>query len=74
MILHLHVIILDLALIFQENPFRDRVYEVFSSDRTGNLNFDEFLDLHSVFSSRVSLLILLVSVPLDTQKHENFCV
>ena len=34
----------------QENPFRRRILEVFSEDSRGNLTFDDFLDLFSVFS------------------------
>lgn len=34
----------------QENPFRDRIVKVFSSNGTGDLSFDDFLDLLSVFS------------------------
>lgn len=33
------------------NPFRDRIIEVFSTDGHG-LNFEDFLDLFSVFSER----------------------
>ena len=33
------------------NPFRDRILEVFSTDGHG-LNFEDFLDLFSVFSER----------------------
>jgi len=34
----------------QENPFRTRICEVFSSDGKGNLTFEDFLDMLSVFS------------------------
>ena len=37
---------------FQENPFRKRICKVFSSDESGNLTFDQFVDLFSVFSER----------------------
>eukprot|EP00795_Rhopilema_esculentum_P006464 gene6464-11914_t len=36
----------------EENPFRDRIYHVFSTDQVDSLNFDEFLDMHSVFNSQ----------------------
>ncbi len=41
-----------LTLHFQENPFRKRICRVFSSDDSGNLTFDEFLLLFSVFSEK----------------------
>nr|XP_053656300.1 calcium and integrin-binding family member 2-like [Cherax quadricarinatus] len=34
----------------QENPFRRRVCEVFSGDRSARLTFDQFLEMFSVFS------------------------
>ncbi|EEB12837.1 predicted protein [Pediculus humanus corporis] len=34
----------------RENPFRQRICEVFSNDGKGNLTFEDFLDLLSVFS------------------------
>lgn len=33
----------------RENPFRRRICEVFSHDGKGNLTFEDFLDLLSVF-------------------------
>ncbi|KAK6178711.1 hypothetical protein SNE40_011232 [Patella caerulea] len=33
-----------------ENPFKTRVCEVFSEDGSGNMSFDDFLDMFSVFS------------------------
>lgn len=33
----------------RENPFRKRICEVFSHDGKGNLTFEDFLDLLSVF-------------------------
>ena len=41
-------------LIFKENPFRDRILRVFSSQEYGGMTFDEFLDLHTVFNNQVS--------------------
>lgn len=35
---------------FRENPFRNRICQVFSEDCSGNLTFDDFLDMFSVFS------------------------
>ena len=36
----------------QENPFRKRICKTFSADGSGNLTFDEFLEMYSVFSER----------------------
>ncbi|CAH0561908.1 unnamed protein product [Brassicogethes aeneus] len=36
----------------RENPFRKRICEVFSRDGKGNLSFEDFLDLLSVFSEQ----------------------
>ncbi|KAH3696336.1 calcium and integrin-binding protein 1-like [Dreissena polymorpha] len=32
------------------NPFRDRICQVFSSSKDGNMTFEDFLDMMSVFS------------------------
>lgn len=44
--------VLDLERMpeFRENPFRRRIFETFSQDGLGNLTFDDFLDVCSVFS------------------------
>ncbi|XP_064608428.1 calcium and integrin-binding family member 3-like [Liolophura sinensis] len=34
----------------KENPFRQRICEVFSEDGSGKMSFDDFLDMFSVFS------------------------
>lgn len=34
----------------RENPFKNRICEAFSRDGKGNLTFEDFLDLLSVFS------------------------
>ncbi|XP_067947831.1 calcium and integrin-binding protein 1-like [Watersipora subatra] len=34
----------------KENPFGDRMCKVFSTDGTGNMTFEDFLDMMSVFS------------------------
>lgn len=34
----------------QENPFKDRICDVFSSSSDGNMTFEDFLDMMSVFS------------------------
>jgi Ca2+-binding EF-hand superfamily protein len=34
----------------QENPFCERICQVFSEDGSGDMNFDDFLDMFSVFS------------------------
>ena len=39
-------------LFLQENPFRKRICKVFSEDDSGNLTFDQFVNLFSVFSDR----------------------
>ena len=36
--------------ILQENPFRDRIVKVFSSSNDGQMTFEDFLDMMSVFS------------------------
>ncbi|XP_026474848.1 calcium and integrin-binding family member 2 [Ctenocephalides felis] len=36
----------------RENPFKTRICEVFSSDGAGDLSFEDFLDLLSVFSGQ----------------------
>ncbi|KAJ8984277.1 hypothetical protein NQ317_009761 [Molorchus minor] len=36
----------------RENPFKKRICEVFSRDGRGNLSFEDFLDLLSVFSEQ----------------------
>ena len=43
----------------QENPFRRRICEVFSHDGSGNLNFDDFLDLFSVLSEMAPMQLKL---------------
>lgn len=35
----------------RENPFCERICQAFSEDRSGDLTFDEFLDMFSVFSA-----------------------
>uniref|UniRef100_A0A8C4R281 Calcium and integrin binding family member 2 n=1 Tax=Eptatretus burgeri TaxID=7764 RepID=A0A8C4R281_EPTBU len=34
----------------KENPFKQRIAEVFSDDASGNLSFNDFVDMFSVFS------------------------
>ena len=34
----------------QENPFKKRICQVFSHDGSGNMTFDDFLDMLNVFS------------------------
>ena len=38
------------ACTLQENPFRQRIAEVFSEDGEGNMTLDDFLDMFSVLS------------------------
>lgn len=44
----------DLLSLFcsvsQDNPFRQRIAEVFSEDGDGNMTLDDFLDMFSVLS------------------------
>lgn len=41
----------DISLFFlQDNPFRQRIAEVFSEDGEGNMTLDDFLDMFSVLS------------------------
>ncbi|CAF0897974.1 unnamed protein product [Adineta ricciae] len=35
-----------------QNPFRERIVEVFSSERDGSITFEDFLDMMSVFSAK----------------------
>ncbi|KAJ8305496.1 hypothetical protein KUTeg_016041 [Tegillarca granosa] len=35
---------------YQENPFKDRITKVFSSQGDGSMTFEDFLDMMSVFS------------------------
>ncbi len=37
-------------LLFQVNPFKDRICDVFSSSDDGDMTFEDFLDMMSVFS------------------------
>ena len=48
--------------LFQVNPFKDRICKVFSSSKDGELTFEDFLDMMSVFSENVSCLYKLVKV------------
>uniref|UniRef100_A0AC35TIP3 Calcium and integrin-binding family member 2 n=1 Tax=Rhabditophanes sp. KR3021 TaxID=114890 RepID=A0AC35TIP3_9BILA len=43
----------------KENPFRRRICQVFSEDGSGNLTFDDFLDMFSVFSEMAPLQLKL---------------
>jgi len=44
-----------MSVSFQVNPFKDRICKVFSSSKDGELTFEDFLDMMSVFSENVSL-------------------
>jgi len=46
-----HRLLRDLKELI-ENPFRDRILKIFSSDQEGGMTFDDFLDLHSVFNNQ----------------------
>lgn len=39
-----------LCSVSQDNPFRQRIAEVFSEDGDGNMTLDDFLDMFSVLS------------------------
>ncbi|XP_052796384.1 calcium and integrin-binding family member 3-like [Mya arenaria] len=41
---------LELISELRENPFRERICQVFSEDGSGDMSFDDFLDMFSVFS------------------------
>ncbi|CAA9999703.1 unnamed protein product [Nesidiocoris tenuis] len=38
----------------KENPFKMRICEIFSRDGSGNLAFEDFLDMFSIFSEQAS--------------------
>lgn len=38
--------------LLQENPFKQRICQVFSKEGNGSLSFEDFLDLLSVFSEQ----------------------
>jgi hypothetical protein len=42
----------ETTVCVQENPFKQRICQVFSRDGKGNLTFEDFLDLLSVFSEQ----------------------
>jgi hypothetical protein len=50
--LYLYDIYFETLVCLQENPFRERICQVFSRDGKGNLTFEDFLDLLSVFSEQ----------------------
>ncbi|KAJ6220330.1 hypothetical protein RDWZM_006142 [Blomia tropicalis] len=43
----------------KENPFKERICKVFSHDGSGNMTFDDFLDMLSVFSEQASRSVKL---------------
>ena len=43
-----------MSVFMQVNPFKDRICKVFSSSKDGELTFEDFLDMMSVFSENVS--------------------
>lgn len=36
----------------QENPLKERICKVFSSDKSGNMTFDDFLNMCSMFNEQ----------------------
>lgn len=53
------IIILKKMFFAQENPFKERICKVFSHDGSGNMTFDDFLDMLSVFSEQASRSVKL---------------
>lgn len=49
-----------LSIMFQVNPFKDRICKVFSSSKDGELTFEDFLDMMSVFSENVGFIKSLI--------------
>ena len=47
------------CFFYQENPFRDRICQVFSECGTGAMKFKDFLDMLSVFNDKSSLEVKL---------------
>lgn len=43
-------VFLHMMCFVQDNPFRQRIAEVFSEDGEGNMTLDDFLDMFSVLS------------------------
>jgi calcium and integrin-binding protein 1 len=41
----------------KHNPFKDRIFKVFSSTQDGNCNFEDFLDMMSVLSQNAPLAV-----------------
>ncbi|KAJ8923801.1 hypothetical protein NQ315_010383 [Exocentrus adspersus] len=56
---------IEKLLELRENPFKMRICEVFSRDGKGNLSFEDFLDLLSVFSEQA---------PRDIKVYYAFCI
>jgi len=50
--------------MFQVNPFKDRICKVFSSSKDGELTFEDFLDMMSVFSENVGFIIFNFNILL----------
>lgn len=48
----LQILLLTVPFGLQENPFKKRICQVFSSEGNGSLSFEDFLDLLSVFSEQ----------------------
>jgi Ca2+-binding EF-hand superfamily protein len=44
--------VLQNRFLLQENPFKQRICQVFSKEGNGSLSFEDFLDLLSVFSEQ----------------------
>jgi len=53
-VLHRSRSLYSIFFLWQENPFRRRICEVFSPDGDGSLTFDDFLNMMSVLSESVS--------------------
>lgn len=66
-------IIKELSLSLQVNPFKDRICKVFSSSKDGELTFEDFLDMMSVFSENVSLKLDCVAFLWSTLQCTAVC-
>ena len=60
----------------RENPFAERILEVFSEDDTGHMTFNNFVDMFNVFSGKVLSIFLINQTyrdPFCTLGRDLFC-
>ena len=60
----------------RENPFAERILEVFSEDDTGHMTFNNFVDMFNVFSGKVLSIFLINQTyrdPFCTLERDLFC-